>query len=94
MGSEAERSMMTGEYNIQTGFGKQILGIGRKLGNEEQAAQVRRKKEISYKHLRPMMGRRFSFSSFCESFSLWCNYNILVPAFCSELSSPPILNIH
>ena len=56
MGSEAERSMMTGEYNIQTGFGKQILGIGRKLGNEEQAPQVRRKKEISYKHLRPHDG--------------------------------------
>ena len=34
MGSEEERSMMTGEHSTQTGFGKQIRGIGRKLGNE------------------------------------------------------------
>lgn len=56
MGSKEERSMMTGEYNIQTGFGKQTLGIVRKPGNEEKAAQVRRKKEISYKHPRPHDG--------------------------------------
>lgn len=56
MGSKEERSMMTGEYNIQTGFGKQTLGIVKKPGNEEKAAQVRIKKEISYKHPRPHDG--------------------------------------
>ena len=56
MGSKEESSMMTGEYNIQTGFGKQTLGIVRKPGNEEKAAQVRIKKEISYKHPRPHDG--------------------------------------
>lgn len=60
IGSEAERSMMTGEHNIQTGFGKQILGIGRKLGNEEKAAQVKRK-EISIPD--PMMGDHIGFPS-------------------------------
>ena len=49
MGAEAERSMMTRqmgeamEYTVQTGFRKQILGTGRKPGNEKKVGQVEEK---------------------------------------------------